>query len=120
MRLKSHLLLENEIHRQNQQAEADDVVVGEGLVFEENEHEDSEDGERKELLDDFELPEVEGTAIVDEPDAVGRHHETVLDQRDAPAEEDDQRQRQFAEPSSALQFYVAVPCKGHKDIGTNQ
>jgi len=115
-----NLFFEYEIHCQNQQTEAYDVVVGEGLVFEEYEHEDGEDGEREELLDDFELPEVEGAAIVDEPDAVGRYHETVLDQRDAPAEEDDQRQRQFAEPGSALQFEVAVPRKGHKDVGTNQ
>lgn len=65
----------------------------ERLVFEEQEHEDREDGQREELLDDFELPHIERAAVADEPDAVGRHHETVLYQGDAPAEQDDQRKR---------------------------
>ena len=49
-----------------------------------------------------------------------RHHETVLDQRDTPAEEDDQRQRELAEPSRALQFQMTVPCERHENIRTGQ
>ena len=67
------------------------MVDGEGLVLEEDQHEDGEDGQREELLDDLELPEVKGTAVVNEADAVGRHHEAVLDQRDTPAEENHHR-----------------------------
>lgn len=68
------------------------MVDGEGLILEEDQHEDGEDGQREELLDDLELPEVERSAVADEADAVGGHHEGILDQRDAPAEEDHQRQ----------------------------
>lgn len=96
------------------------MVEGEGLLLEKHQHEDGEDGQREELLDHLELPEVERTAVVDETDAVGRHHETVFDQGDAPAEKDDHRQRELAEPCGALQFQVTVPRKRHEDIRTNQ
>lgn len=65
------------------------MVVGEGLVLEENEHEHSEHGQRQEFLDDLELPEIERSAVFDETDSVRRNHEAVLDQRDTPAEEND-------------------------------
>jgi len=66
------------------------MVDCEGLLLEEYQHEDGEDGQREKLLDHLELPEVERTAILDEADAVGGHHETVFDQSDSPTEKDDQ------------------------------
>lgn len=96
------------------------MVECERLVLEEKQHEYGEDGEREELLDDLELPQVERAAVVDEADAVGRHHEAVLDQRDAPAEKNDHRQRKLAEPGRALQLQMTVPRKRHEDIRTNQ
>lgn len=96
------------------------MIHREGLVFEEDEHEDSEDGQREELLNHLELPEIERSAVVDEANAVGGHHETVFDQRDAPAEKNDQRQRQLAEPRNALQLQMAVPRKRHEHVRTNQ
>ena len=65
------------------------MVEAERLGLEKDDGEDGEDGQRDELLDDLELPEVEGTAVADETDAVGRPHERVLGQSDAPAEKDD-------------------------------
>lgn len=44
MNVNHDLFLENEIHRQDQEHEADEMVEGEGLVFEEDEHEHGEDG----------------------------------------------------------------------------
>ena len=96
------------------------MVDREGLVLEEDQHEDREDGQREELLDDLELPEVERTAVVDEADTVGRHHETVFDQRDSPAEENHHRKGELAEPCGVLKTQVAVPRKGHENIRTNQ
>lgn len=87
------LFLEYEVHRQDQQAETDEMVVGEGLVLEEQKHEDGEDCQRQELLDHLELPKVERASVVEEADPVGRHHEAILDKGDAPAEQDDQWQR---------------------------
>lgn len=96
------------------------MVEGEGLLLKKHQHEDGEDGQREKLLDHLELPEVERTAILDEADAVGRHHKTVFDQSDTPTEEDDQWQRELAEPRGALQFQVTVPSERHEDIRTNQ
>ena len=90
------------------------------LVLEKQQHENGEDGQREELLNHLELPEVERTTVVDEADTVGGHHEAVLNQGDAPAEKDNQRQREFAEPSGALQFQVTVPRERHEDIRTNE
>ena len=67
------------------------MIDCEGLVFEEYEHEDCEDGQREELLNHLELPEIEWTSVVDETDTVGWHHERVFNQCNAPAEENDQR-----------------------------
>ena len=96
------------------------MVESERLILEEDQHEDGEDGQREELLDHLELPEVERTAVLDEADTVGGHHEAVFDQGDAPAEKNDHRQRELAEPSGALQLQVTVPRERHKDIRTNQ
>ena len=115
----SSLLLKDKVHRQNQESETDQVVVGERLVLEEDEHEDGEDGQGEEFLDDLELPEVERTAVFDEADAVGRHHETVLDECDAPAEENHQGQRELAEPRRALQLQVTVPRERHEHVRTD-
>ena len=96
------------------------MVDGEGLILEEDQHEDGEDGQREELLDHLELPEVERTAILDEADAIGGHHKAILDQRDTPTEENHHRKRQLAEPGRALQLQVTVPCERHEDIRTNE
>ena len=65
------------------------MVEAERLGLEKDDGEDGEDGQRDELLDDLERPEVEGTAVADVADTIGRHHERVLGQSDAPAEKDD-------------------------------
>ena len=96
------------------------MVDGEGLVLEEDQHKDGEDGQREELLDHFELPEVERTAILNEAYTIGWHHETVFDQSNTPTEKDDHRQRELTEPSRTLQLQVTIPCKCHEDIRTNK
>lgn len=67
------------------------MVDSEGLLFEEDEHENREDSQRNELLNHLELPKIEGSAVFDETDPVSRHHERVFDQSDAPTEQNDQR-----------------------------
>lgn len=114
------LFLEYEVNRQDQQGEADEMVVGERLVLEEQQHEKGEDRQRQELLDHLELPKVERASVVEEADPVGRHHEAILDKGDAPAEQDDQWQRELAEPCRALQLQVTVPRERHEHIRTDQ
>ena len=96
------------------------MVDCEGLLLEKYQHEDGEDGQREELLNHLELPEIERTAILDEANAVGGHHKTVFDQGDAPTEKDYHWQRELAEPCRALQLQMTVPCKRHKHVRTNQ
>ena len=45
---------------------------------------DAEDGQRDALLDDLQLDEVEGTAVLDKAYAVGRYLTAVLEEGDAP------------------------------------
>jgi len=73
-------------------------------------HEDAEDRQRDNLLDHLELDRREvGCA-----DAVGRYLKAVLEQCDAPTDEDDLPQRLVAESQ------VAVPGKGHEDVGEDE
>lgn len=62
------------------------MVDGEGLVFEKHEHENREDGQRKEFLNHLELPKVERTTVLEKTDAVRRNHKTVFNERNAPTE----------------------------------
>lgn len=118
--ISQHLLFKNEIHRQHQEAETNQMVDRERLAFENEDGDDGEDRERNKLLDDLELPKVERTTIVNVADAVGRHHEGIFDQRDAPAEQNHHRQREFAEPCGVLQSQMTVPSKGHEYVRTDQ
>ena len=96
------------------------MVPMELLPLEDDVGYDAEDDKRDDFLYDLQLHQGEGSAVVDEANAVGGHHETVFDQRDAPAEKNDQRQRQLAEPRNALQLQMAVPRKRHEHVRTNQ
>ena len=66
------------------------MVPMELLVLENQVGNDGEDNQRDALLDDLELDEVEGTAIVDEADAVGGNLAAVLEEGDHPREGDDE------------------------------
>ena len=96
------------------------MVVGEGLILEEQEHKEGKNGEREEFLDHLKLPEIEWAAVADKSYTVCRHHEAVLDQRNAPTEKDDHWQRQLAEPGRALQLQMTVPRECHEHIRTYQ
>ncbi len=94
------------------------MVDTERLVLEEYQHKYGKYGQGHRLLDDFQLPEIEGPAIIDIADTVCRHLTTIFEQRNAPTKQDHQRQRQFREPSGTLQFQMTVPRQRHKHVGT--
>ena len=54
---------------------------------------DAEDGQRDTLLDDLQLDEAEGAAVIDKAQTVGRHLAAVLEEGNAPREYDDTQQR---------------------------
>ncbi len=74
------------------------------------EGEDSEDRQRNDLLDDFELEKGE-LAVAD---AVGWDLEAVFEEGDEPADDDDGQQRGVAV------LEVAVPGDGHEDVGADE
>ena len=78
------------------------MVYGEVLVFENQYCDYGEYRQRDELLDDLKLPQIKRAAVVNVADAVGRHHETVFQQRNAPAEQHHHWQGEFTEPSRML------------------
>ena len=79
--------------------------------------EDDEDHEGDDFLDDLELHEVERSSVALETDAVGGYLQAVLEERNAPGEEDDEDQRGGAgEEAGLLQLKMAVPGECHEDI----
>ena len=50
---------------------------------------DAEDSQRDALLNDFQLDEVKRTTVLDEAETVGRYLTAVLEEGDAPREDDD-------------------------------
>lgn len=93
------------------------MVQTKGFILEEDDGQYGEHGERDGFLYYLELPKVVRTTVSDIADSVSRNHEAVFKRRNCPAQDDDQRQRQFAEPRIALKFQVAVPGKEHEHIG---
>lgn len=112
------LFPEDEIDGQNQADETRQVVPPQGVRFHEDDGEDREDQQGDDFLDHFELPDREGASQLGAADAVGRDLETVFEQGDPPAEQDD------GQHPEALYFGfesdMPVPSQCHKGIGKDQ
>ena len=85
-------LEEGEVDCGDEQKECYEVVPVQVLVLEKDGHQDGEHSERDNLLNDLELHETEGTSVFGIANAVGRYHEHILKQSDAPREENDSNQ----------------------------
>ena len=109
---RARLFVENEEDSHYEAQERGQMIPSE-LIVEQQNRKDRKDGERDALLDDFELHEIEWTAVGDEADAIGRHHEAVLEKRDAPGKKHDAVQRPGAEIDDlqGLQFEVQIPLR---------
>ena len=114
------LFQEYEEHREDQAGESRQVVPLEGLALEEEVDDDREDGQRDGFLDDLELHQIERAAVARETDAVGGDGEAVLEEGDAPGEQDDQDQRPAGRDLHFLQFEMAVPRERHEDVRADQ
>jgi hypothetical protein len=85
-------------------------VVPVEFVTEVEDREDSEDAEGDDLLDDFELVWSEGFG----PDAIGWYLKAVLEEGDAPTDEDYLPECDFAV------LEMTIPSEGHEDVGADQ
>ena len=93
LNLRAALLQEGEEDGEDDAGEGCDVVPVDGLSLEDEQDDYREDGEGDNLLDDFELDEIERAAVLGVADAVGRDGEAVFEERNAPREQDDQDER---------------------------
>ena len=87
------LLFEREKHGEDDEEEGKDMVPTESFGLENRDDDDGEHGQRDGFLYDFQLDKVEWATVLHGTDAVGRNHERILEQRDAPRHEDDQKER---------------------------
>jgi len=94
------------------QADASEAcgVIPANLFTEIGNGKDGKDGERDDFLNGLELGGVEFIRT----DAIRRHLKTVFEESDAPTSENN-----FPERFTAV-FKVAVPGKGHEDVGDRE
>ena len=97
------------------------MVPAEGLGLEDGDDDDGEHDEGDGFLDDFQLDEVEGSAVDDRADAVGGDHEEILDQGNAPRQQDDEDERPvFGRWDNLRQLELTVPSEGHENVGRDK
>ena len=109
--MKLFLRPERERHRREDAHKRRHVVPADFLV-QHNHRETAEDRQRDDLLHDLELRD----GIDRKADAVGWNHEQIFKERDAPAREDDQPERQVFE----FRIQIAVPRDGHENVRASQ
>ena len=96
------------------------MIPMEFFVLEDEVGDDSKDNQRDALLDDLELDEVEGTAIVDKADAVGGNLAAVLEEGDHPREGDDEVEGPVVRDARLLQTQVTIPGECHENIAHDE
>ena len=96
------------------------MIPVQSLSLKEDIGDDGEDDERYALLNHLELNQVEGTAIIDESDSVGRYLTAVFEEGDGPTEGDDTDKRPVAAHARLLQLEVSVPSQRHENVAQHQ
>ena len=113
-------LSKHKINGCHEAEEGSDVVPVEGFALETKGHDDGEYYQGDDFLQNLQLNQGEGAAVVQKADAIGGHLTHVFKQGDAPREEDDGYEGPVATDTRFLQLQVAVPGKGHKDVGQDK
>ena len=68
------------------------------------------------LLNDLQLNEVKGTAILYEANAIGRYLTAVLEEGDAPRECNDTDEGPMVGDTVLLEFQMPIPSQRHEDV----
>ena len=118
--MRRGLLQEGEEDGEDQAGEGCEMVPVEGLSLEDEQDDYREDRKGDHFLDDLELDEVERTAVLGVTDAVGRDGEAVLEEGDAPGEQDDQDERPARRNLHFTEFQMPVPCERHEYVRTDE
>lgn len=90
------------------------MIPAQGFRFEEYQRKDHKDTDRDHFLDDLELEHIEGAAGGIASYFIGWHHQRVLQQGNAPADEDRWEQ------ANVLELEMSVPGNRHKGVGCNE
>ena len=77
---------------------------------------DAEHSQRDALLDDLQLDEVEGSAVLDEAEPIGRHLTAVFKESDAPRKRNDTQQGPVVRDAVLLEFQMPIPSQRHEDV----
>ena len=83
----------HQVNGANDEKECQNMVPVQMGTLEHDIGNDAEDGQRDTLLNNLQLDEVEGAAVIDKAQTVGRHLAAVLEESNAPREGDDTQQR---------------------------
>ena len=116
--LPPRLFAEDEVDGHDQTDEAGQMVPAQGVGLHEDQREDREDRQRDDLLDDLQLPDRERTSEFGRAEPVGRHLETILEEGDSPAHQDDQHQAEALEPR--FEGDLPVPGQRHEGVGDDE
>ncbi len=115
----SFFLFEYKINGKDEEDGRYEVIPSE-LQVEGDDGEDDEDNECENLLDDFELHEVERTAVAVETNLIGRHLEAIFEKGDAPTDGNDGDEGKVLKPFHFAELEVTIPCENHEDVGTKE
>ena len=96
------------------------MIPVQSLSLEEDIGDDGKDDKRYALLNHLELHQVEGTAIIDESNSVGRYLTAIFEESDGPTEGDDTDKRPVAAHARLLQLEVSVPSQRHEDVAQQE
>jgi hypothetical protein len=104
------LLFEHDVDGRQEQGKAEQIPGVKGFA-QVADGEAGEDNKGNDLLRHLEL---EAGQSAHGPIPVGRHHEAILQEGDAPTDQYGFPEREF------LEFQMAVPGKGHEDVGEGE
>lgn len=90
------------------------------LIFEQYEGKNREYYQGDNLLNHFELEQCEGATVFLIADFVGGHHQAVFKKGNEPTHQNKPEQPRFLKEFQVLEFQMAVPGDGHKNIGKQQ
>ena len=96
------------------------MVPMELLMLEDKVSDDSEHHKGDTLLDNLQLHEVEGTAIIDKTQTVGGYLTAIFEESDHPRKGDHQIQGPVSGDARLLQVQMPIPGEGHKHIAHDE
>ena len=77
-----------QIYGTDDEQESEDVVPMKVVALKQNVGDDGKDGQRDTLLNDLQLDEAEGAAVIDKAQTVGWHLTAILEERNHPRKGD--------------------------------